>query len=479
MKEYKLFVQRIGLVGITNMAVALSSIILLPIITKSFTTSDYGMWVQVNTVVSLLSNIATLGLPFTMVRYLSAEKDKKKIQEGFYSIVGIVFASTSIISLLLILFSHNIALALFNSNVNIVIILSVITFFLGLNTLLLNYFRTFQKMKTYSILILIQTYSNLLIVSYLALTGFNITITVLGLLIGYFFTFFVISSIIISDIGFKIPKFKNLREYLSFGIPTIPNNLSHWIVDSSDRFIIGIMLGSAFVGYYSPGYTLGNFIVMMVAPFSLLLPALLPKYYEKNNIEEVNKFIKYSLKYFLLIAIPSAFGLSILSKPILMILTTPEIALNGYIITPFVTFGALLFGIYGIISNLIILTKKTKIIGTLWIIAATLNIILNILFIPYIGIIGAAAATFISYFIVFIITYNFSIKYFKLAIDFSFIVKSIIASTLMSGIIFIINPNGIINILITIAISAVIYIGSLLFLKGIKKEEFKFFRKFF
>ena len=77
---------------------------------------------------------------------------------------------------------------------------------------------------------------------------------------------------------------------------------------------------------------------MILAPFSILLPSVLPKYYDENNIEKVRIFLKYSMKYFLLIAIPSAFGLSILSKPILLILTTPEIALNGYLITPFVAF---------------------------------------------------------------------------------------------------------------------------------------------
>ncbi len=80
----------------------------------------------------------------------------------------------------------------------------------------------------------------------------------LGILIANIISFFIMIIFIISNIGFKIPKFKNMREYLSFGLPTIPANLSSWIVDSSDRYVIGILLGSAFVGYYSPGYTLGK-----------------------------------------------------------------------------------------------------------------------------------------------------------------------------------------------------------------------------
>ena len=100
------------------------------------------------------------------------------------------------------------------------------------------------------------------------------------------------------------------------------------------------------------------------------------------------------MKYFLLIAIPASFGLSILSKPILMILTTPDIATNGYLITPFVAASAVLFGVYAIAGNVLILEKRTQLMGTTWIIAAVLNLILNIIFVPILGIIGACINDF-------------------------------------------------------------------------------------
>ena len=47
MSEYKLFTQRIGLIGITNLLVSLSGIILLPILTKNIPIEEYGVWVQI------------------------------------------------------------------------------------------------------------------------------------------------------------------------------------------------------------------------------------------------------------------------------------------------------------------------------------------------------------------------------------------------------------------------------------------------
>ncbi|HHT19168.1 MAG: oligosaccharide flippase family protein [Euryarchaeota archaeon] len=477
MNEYKIFVQRIGLVGIANLLVALSSLILLPILTKNFSIDDYGIWVQINTTIALLPNLTTLGLPYTMVRFLSAETDKKIIQEGFYSILSMVLISTVIVALLLLVFSKQIALAIFNGNVNVAIILSAIVFLACLNALLLNYFRTFQEMKKYSFFLLMQTYLGVVIVSYLALEGYSIYMVALGLLLANLITFLAMFALIIWSIGFKIPKFTHIREYLSFGVPTIPGNLSSWIVNSSDRYVIGIFLSAAFVGYYSPGYTLGYSISMLMAPFSLLLPSVLPQYYDKNNIEKVSSFLNYSTKYFLLIAIPSAFGLSVLSKPLLSVLTTPEIALNGYLITPLTALSTLIFGVYAIISNVLVLEKKTKVIGSIWIIAATLNLVLNIVLVPYFGIIAAATTTLLAYVVAFILTLRYSTKFFNF--DYKFILKSITASTIMSAFIIFINPQNLINIIITIIISTIIYFGLILVLKGIKKEEFNLFKAMF
>ena len=153
-----------------------------------------------------------------------------------------------------------------------------------------------------------------------------------------------------------------------------------------------------------------------------------------------------------------------------MIITTPEIALNGYLVTPFIALSALLFGTYGIIMNLVILEKKTKIIGGIWTIAAIISL-LNILFVPIFGILAAAAVTLLSYFTAFIISMNYSRMTFKFHFDYSFIPKSITASVLMSIIIVLVNPLGLISVLILIGISIIIYTILIFAMKGINKKR--------
>ena len=408
--SYKLFVKRIGLLGITNLLVALNTIILIPILTKNFSASDYGIYVQMITTFFLITSIANLGLPYTMVRFLSAEKDKEKVKDGFYSMATLILIISFFISMLIFIFSKGIATSLFNGNIGVVKLISIIVFFGTLNSLLIDFFVTFGQMKRYSILLLFQTYFSLFIISYFTLSGQGIFMVVFGFLITQVLLFLIMISVVVYEIGFKIPKFNNINEYLHFAIPIIPNNLSTWIVESSDRFVIVIVLGTAFVAYYAPGYTIGMVILLFFTPLSVLLSSILPKYYENGEMNEVMIFINYSLKYFLLVAIPSFFILSLLSKQILLIITTPEIAINGYLVTPFIALSALLFGVYGIIMNLVILEKKTKIIGSIWTIAALISL-LNIIFVPIFGILAAAAVTLLSYFIAFIISMNYSMRF--------------------------------------------------------------------
>ena len=104
MNEHKLFTQRIGLIGITNLLLGLSGIILLPILTKNIPIEDYGIWVQISVTIGLIPAVATLGLTEAMVRFMAAAKKREEIQEGFYSIAFIVLFVSEITSLLLFLF---------------------------------------------------------------------------------------------------------------------------------------------------------------------------------------------------------------------------------------------------------------------------------------------------------------------------------------------------------------------------------------
>jgi O-antigen/teichoic acid export membrane protein len=132
-------------------------------------------------------------------------------------------------------------------------------------------------------------------------------------------------------------------------------------------------------------------------------------------------------------------------------------------------------GIRAIFGTALMLFKRTKILGIAAITTGLANLTLNILLIPYFGIITAAITTLISYAILGGTMYYYSRKYIKFEINLNFVIKSILSSIMMASVIYIFNPIGIINILLTIGIGALIYFCLLLLLRGFETKEIRVF----
>jgi len=370
-----------------------------------------------------------------------------------------------------------IASALFDGHQNIVQALSALVFLECLISIPFAYLRGVQQIKKYSAFNFGKVFLSLVLVIYFVLSGKGILGAVIGLLFADILIFLAMISFVVSDAGASFPKFENIKEHLAFGMPTIPGNLSSWIVTSSNRYVIGFLMGTTFVGYFSPGYTLGNMISLFIAPLSFILPAALSKHYDENETDEVRAILGFSLKFFLALGIPAAFGLSLLSLPILNVLSTQEIAAQGYIVTPFMALGALFLGSYAIVAQILVLQKKTMLIGVIWSVAAILNLGLTFVLVQYAGIIGAATATLFAFGFAFFITAYCANRYIYFHFDYKFFLKSIVASIAMSIILILINPEGTMSLLAAVLAAALVYFVVLFAIKGVNGQEIKFFKK--
>jgi O-antigen/teichoic acid export membrane protein len=482
MTEYKIFAQRVGLVGITNLIFSLRGLILIPILTKTFGADAYGIWSVIMVTISLLSPLALLGLTSAMVRFLAAEKDKTKIQEGFYSVIFVVFFAGLILSLIVFLLADSFAITILKdiSTAPLIKIASVVILLQALDLASLEFFRAFGRMKKYSGLMLLQTFAEVGFVAYFVLAGFELLGAVVSLLISRGIVLLIGASFIFKEIGFRLPKFYGLGDYLKFGLPLVPTALLGWITSSSDRYLIGFFSSSQMVGIYSAAYNIGAIIGFFGAPLQIILFPTISKLYEEGKDQKMKTYLAYSLKYFLLFAIPAIFGLCILSKQILLIMTGPEFVAQGLLILPIVAIGALFYGMDGaIFAWILIIAKRTRLIFVLVSFSAVLNLFLNILFIPVYGIKAAAITTLIAYFILFSLTVYFSRKYIKFEVPYDFIGKSILASFVMALVIYWINPAGVFYVGLMILVSTGIYFSVLILMKGFGEEEVAFLKSIF
>jgi O-antigen/teichoic acid export membrane protein len=477
MEKYALTVQRIGLVAVANVLIALSGLILLSILTKTLPIADYGSWSLITVTMVLVPTLASLGLRSAMIRFLAASTDTRNTQEVFYSLLFVVLVAALVASTLFFVFARPIAASLFHDDLTTALILPLNIFFGCLNLFIIDFFRAFQQARKYSVLVFLQAYVNVVLVAFFVLSGHGLQGALIGLLLQQLFVFFITMYLIFVQIGVAIPQFVHLREHVVFGLPLVPGDVSLWITNSSDRYLIGILLGTVAVGYYSPGYSLGGTIFLIASALVVLLPSVLAKHYDADNTGDVRTIMKYSLKYYCGIAIPCTFALSALSKPLLTILSTPQIAANGYLVTPLVAAGMLFLGADTLLVQVVMLKKKTVFIGAVWVAAAALNLGGNLILIPYFGILGAALTTLLAYVLAFALTAFYSLRQFRFDVNAGFILKSMCASVVICVILLLWGPSGLASVLFSIVLAAAIYLGILFMLRGFTVQEMKFFYK--
>lgn len=474
--SYKKFTKDAGFVFLGQLLTVISGIVTLPIITKSLGAQNYGVWVQLMVTLGLISSFAHMELPYTLVRFLAAEKDKEAIRDGVWSVFSIVLGVCLFVFLFFVLFSGPISNFLESDKI-LVVILSLVILFECLNQVFYSFIRAFQKVKKYFSFKVAQAMGGVFLIILAILLGYGLLGAILSLLITKIAAFLFLGIEVCKKASFKIPRFLKIKKYLAFSLPRIPENISFWAVQSSDRYVIGFFLGTIFVGYYAPAYTLGYFLYFFMTPMSFLLPATLSNYYDNGQIEKVKIYLKYSLKLFLTMAIPAFFGLFVLSRQLLEIFSTREIARNSYSAVPFIAFSFLLFGIYTIASQVIVLKKNTKISSGIWLAAAFLNIVLNLVFVPVFGIIAAAVATSLSYLLATVLACKYSFGHLKFGVDRKMIFKSIIASSVMAYLVILLRPEGFYKVFFAVVSGALAYGALMILLKAFTKQEFQLLKE--
>lgn len=457
--SYQKFAKDVAIIGITQVLTSLGGFILLPLITKTLGAYDYGIWAQITITVSLLTPLALLGLSTALVRFLSAEKDLRRIQEGFYSIIFFVLFTGLSISLLVFLLSDYLAFSVFGDigtscyikTGSFLILLSAI------DQLVLFYFRISYQTLKFAFLVIFQSLGQFILILALIFSGFGLMGVILATLIVNAVIFVVGIVQIIAQIGFVFPRFSYLIEYLGYSLPLTPNSLIRWVTDSSDRYIIGLFLGVGSVGVYSAAYTIGSLIHLFISPIQFILFPALSKLYDEGKHDDVKIFLSYSMKYFIFIAVPSVFGLSVLAEPLLKTFTSSEFIFGSSVI-PFIALAGLFGGVFQILINITHLVKKTQFNLIILVVGAVINFALNIILIPLIGICGAAIATTFSYLVMVAICVSVSFRYIKFNLHGDFVIKSVVTSGFMAGLVFLFNPSGILSLILASIGGAIFYV---------------------
>jgi O-antigen/teichoic acid export membrane protein len=180
-----------------------------------------------------------------------------------------------------------------------------------------------------------------------------------------------------------------------FGLPMVPQQLSGWILGVGDRVVIRHVLGSADVGRYSVAYNVGSLGFILLV---FVNQAWMPRIYAVADRVARSRLLASSRDMMNLLLIPVVCGLAAGAPVVLRVWVPPSF--NPAELEPIVAIVAICtFPFAQFLANLRALMSEARTgraaVATL--VAAAVNIGLNVVMVPLIGITGSAIATVLSY----------------------------------------------------------------------------------
>lgn len=203
------------------------------------------------------------------------------------------------------------------------------------------------------------------------------------------------------------------KEMISYCLPLIPTGIFWWITNVSDRYLVTAMVGATVGGLYGISYKIPSIVNLFSTVFTEAWQISAVKEGQEKHPEV---FFKRVFRAYQGIVFIAAAGLILLCRVLVKIMTADRYYESWRFIpvliiaTVFSCFSAFLSSIYMVEKN-----GKSNLITMMA--GAFSNIGMNLLFIPRWGAQGAAIATFISYFLVFVLRAIGTKKYIDIDIS--------------------------------------------------------------
>ncbi len=401
-----------------NLLQRVLSILLLPLYVSYFTVGEYGilslMVISSQFLASIVYEPFTTALKrfFYKPEYLS---DRKKL---IFNLLFAMFLKAFFVSFIYYLAGDLICKILIGDSryVSFVRAFSLIVFFAPFVSFSFSFLQMSERAKFYVVISLmnfIMSFTSIIVfIVWLKAGLFSVPV---GMALGYVLVIVSVLPALFKEIEIKA-SFSLLKKALSYSYPLLPFTLSDFVMQYSDRYIIRIFLGVDWVGIYSFGYNLAKIVnILLVMPvMGGFVPAI--NRLEKNP-DRQKKFISETSIYVYAAGVCVVLLFSLFSKEIVLLLSRKPDYLKAVWIMPIVAFSyaQLLLGIF--LGFGMSMRMKSFHISGIMIFSAFINVLLNIIFVPLMGIIGAAVATLISFAVWNILKMYYSLKFYGLRFD--------------------------------------------------------------
>jgi O-antigen/teichoic acid export membrane protein len=397
-----------------SLALAVISVIRLPVYTSYFTPAEFGYYSLVTITFTYLSIALYNWITSCLYRYYHAYHEKNDLP-SLYSNLSLMFVLSSMILLLISLVWYFIAAS---SHISLLVLLAflylftnqVISFFLVIDklegrALPYNIYQVVQALCSFLLVVLLILHTHIRIEA--IFIGQILVNTTLLLLLSYK------NRLIIKELSLQYLSFKEIRNMLKYGFVGFVNSIGILILISSDRYVIALFEDISSVGIYNQVYQIGQVSVyFLVTVFFNAITPRLNRMLTGFKPESKEHLYDYIYAYILL-ALPIAFYISIFPKQVAAFLLGEEFR-QGYPLIPWIVYSVFIYGLTLFNETKLKFDHQYKPVVIGIICACLINVGLNFMFIPIFGYLVAAITTLIAYtFLFFYYYFADNLRYFQ------------------------------------------------------------------
>jgi O-antigen/teichoic acid export membrane protein len=471
----------------------LGGMVFVIILARLLLSEKFGIYNLALSIVLSVLSVISLATNQSLSRYVSyylGKNNPSKAKAYYIFISKVKIILSLILMLLLILLAYPLSFYIFKKPELFLPLLGLTGYILifSFQNIYETMFYVLGKVKVLIVKESIIQFSKIILCLFLfVLFSNNLVIAILSISLASFIAIIFMRTRLKKYANFLFTKTKavkiNKSELIIFIKQNIWSSISVTLFESIDMIILGILVASSYIGYYSSAFLVISGLWALISLSNISLPVFTKL--SKTNLESLfNK----ALKYLSLISIPLIFLLFLFGKYLILGAFGEDYA-NAII--PFLILSPLIFEfpLTDNIKSLFLAKGKPYVIRKIVMITIIFNIILTILLVyPLIkismmgAVIGVSIALLISRYILLFLLFNAVKKELTLSYNIKFIFKPFFASIIMIGPLLLINlfiPMGWIVGIVELIFGIMLYVLVMVLTKGIEKEDLNLLKRIF
>jgi O-antigen/teichoic acid export membrane protein len=229
-----------------------------------------------------------------------------------------------------------------------------------------------------------------------------------------------------------------LRRLLRFGLPTMPAEVSLYLLNFIDRLIIVRSVGLAEAGLYSLAVKFAQAVNVLVRGFQLAWP---PLAYSIRDDDAARRAYATVVTLFVAGCAFVVTGMWLFSRWIARVLAAPEF-FDSYEAVGLISTAVTLYALYLVLVVILGRTGRTEFNLPAALGALLTNVVLNLVLVPPLGIVGAGLALVASYLVVLALMYGFTQRLFPVPYQWGRLARVVLSVAGLVGVAELMAPTS-------------------------------------